>query len=79
MYGPRSPSSSTSARRHSGIYEVRRVARESIPHVKLGGRVLFRLADVVAWSQEREVAAPVSQSPRSTAKPVFAKAEEAEA
>jgi hypothetical protein len=55
------------------------VARESIPHVKLGGRVLFRLADVVAWSQEREVAAPVSQCPRSTAKPVFAKAKEAEA
>lgn len=38
----------------------RRVARESIPYVKLGGRVLFRLADIVAWSQEREVAAPVS-------------------
>lgn len=47
------------------------VAAESIPHVKLAagsrrggrgqaGRVLFRLADLVAWSQEREVAAPVT-------------------
>ena len=28
----------------------RHVARETIPHVKLGGRVLFRLADVVEWT-----------------------------
>jgi excisionase family DNA binding protein len=53
----------------------RHVARESIPYVKLGGRVLFRLADLVAWSQEREVAAPVSQSPRSTARARFDVAE----
>lgn len=68
------------------IYRL--VSGGKIPHVKMAagdraggrgqsGRVLFRLADLVAWSQEREVAAPVSQSLRSTAKPVFAKAEEA--
>lgn len=49
----------------------RLVAAEGIPHVKVAagerkgghgqaGRVLFRLADLVAWSQEREVAAPVA-------------------
>jgi excisionase family DNA binding protein len=51
------------------IYRL--VAAEGIPHVKVAagarrggrgqaGRVLFRLADLVAWSQEREVAAPVT-------------------
>lgn len=59
------------------IYRL--VAGGRIPHVKISaghraggrgqsGRVLFRLADLVAWSQEREVAAPVSQRLRSTAR-----------
>lgn len=66
------------------IYRL--VAGGRIPHVKMAagnraggrgqsGRVLFRLADLVAWSQEREVAAPVSQSPRSTARARFGVAE----
>src|SRR5450759_4283665 len=68
------------------IYRL--VAGGRIPHVTMAagnrsggrgqsGRVLFRLADLVAWSQEREVAAPVAQSPRLTTKPAFAKAGEA--
>jgi len=56
----------------------RLVASEGIPHVKVAagerrrgrgqaGRVLFRLADLVAWSQEREVAAPVASARRRLA------------